>query len=174
MEQDRKALDAVKIAPPLQFTYRNYKGEVRDRTVTPLGVRFGATEWHPEPQWLLRAFDHDKQAEREFAMAGIVGGTTPSAPPAEADYAQKLVEQIHALLGFTNPAPPIPHTARLLLGRAADALDALTAPAEKAEAEVALLREALAEIRDAYTAHSYSDAMDAVQALKDAAREALK
>ncbi len=50
------------------------------------------------------------------------------------------------------------------------ALDRATA----AEAERDALREALTEIANAYTAHGYSDAIDAVQALKDTAREALK
>jgi predicted DNA-binding transcriptional regulator YafY len=53
---------------PLIFQYKNYRGEVTTRIVTPISVRFGLTEWHPEPQWLLLAFDHEKQAEREFAM----------------------------------------------------------------------------------------------------------
>ena len=46
--------------------------------------------------------------------------------------------------------------------------------ATAAEAERDALREALAEIANAYTAHGYSDAMDAVQNLKDIAKGALK
>lgn len=53
---------------PMDFTYRNYRGKVEVRRVVPRGIRFGTSEWHPEPQWLLRAFDLDRQAEREFAM----------------------------------------------------------------------------------------------------------
>ncbi|MDR6952331.1 hypothetical protein J2X65_001686 [Ancylobacter sp. 3268] len=62
---------------PLTFTYRNWRGETDTRRALPLGIRFGSTEWHPEPEWLLRAFDIDRQAEREFALAGI--GTQPHA-----------------------------------------------------------------------------------------------
>lgn len=46
--------------------------------------------------------------------------------------------------------------------------------AEAAEARVKGLEEKLTDIANAYTAHVYSDAMDAVQALKDIARSALK
>lgn len=56
---------------PLSFVYRNWRGEVSQRRVRPLGIRFGSTEWHPEPQWLLRAVDLDKDEEREFAMRDI-------------------------------------------------------------------------------------------------------
>lgn len=56
-------------ARSVRFTYTNWRGETAERWATPLGVRWGATEWHPEPGWLLRAFDHDKGEEREFALA---------------------------------------------------------------------------------------------------------
>ncbi len=56
---------------PFVFTYKNHRGETATRTVSPISVRFGSTEWHPERQWLLKAFDHEKCAEREFAMADI-------------------------------------------------------------------------------------------------------
>ena len=46
--------------------------------------------------------------------------------------------------------------------------------AKRTEAALALAQEALREIAEAWTAHSYADAMDAVQHLKDRAREAIK
>jgi len=63
--------------PAYVFTYRNHRGVSGVRRVQPIGVRFGTTEWHPEPQWLLRAFDLDKDAEREFAMSEIVPASSP-------------------------------------------------------------------------------------------------
>jgi predicted DNA-binding transcriptional regulator YafY len=51
--------------------YTNYRGETADRRVVPQSIRFAATEWHPEPQWLLDALDVDKNAERSFAMRDI-------------------------------------------------------------------------------------------------------
>ncbi len=54
---------------PIRMTYTNYRGETAVRTVTPIQVDFGSTDWHPEPQWLMSAYDHDKGAHREFALA---------------------------------------------------------------------------------------------------------
>lgn len=52
----------------LTFTYTNWKGATDLRTVVPNRIWFGVTEYHPEPQWFLTAFDVDKQAERDFAL----------------------------------------------------------------------------------------------------------
>jgi len=55
----------------LCFKYTNYKGQTAMRWATPVTetpLRWGVTEWHPKPGWLLRAFDHDKGQEREFAL----------------------------------------------------------------------------------------------------------
>jgi hypothetical protein len=56
------------------FTYTNYRGEVSVRLVLPPdtgGFFCGSTEWHPEPQWLLRALDLHKGLERTFAVKDI-------------------------------------------------------------------------------------------------------
>lgn len=53
------------------ITYTNYRGETGKRTIEPIKIWFGATKWHPEPQWLLDAIDIDKQAERSFALKDI-------------------------------------------------------------------------------------------------------
>ena len=65
-------------------TYKNHRGETSVRLVRPLHdsetpdcfggrfvIIFGATQYHPEPQWLMRAFDINKDAERSFAMKDI-------------------------------------------------------------------------------------------------------
>lgn len=53
---------------PVTLIYTNYRGEESERTITPQRVWYGSTEWHPEPQWLMTAFDHEKQANRDFAL----------------------------------------------------------------------------------------------------------
>ena len=55
------------------------------RTITPKRIWWGATDWHPEPQWLLTAFDAEKQADRDFALKDF-GATAqqPSETVAEA------------------------------------------------------------------------------------------
>lgn len=70
----RAALAASQPAPqvrpgaPITLTYTNWKGETAQRTIIPRRVWWGSTEWHPEPQWLLTAFDVDKGAQRDFAL----------------------------------------------------------------------------------------------------------
>lgn len=56
----------------VSFEYINYKGVRSTRRVQPIEIRFGKTEWHNNPQWLLKAFDLDKNAVREFAIKDIV------------------------------------------------------------------------------------------------------
>lgn len=53
----------------LRFLYKNYRGEIGLREVAvPIVARFGSTEWHPEPQWLVHAIDVEKGLPREFAL----------------------------------------------------------------------------------------------------------
>lgn len=56
----------------LEFYYTNHRGETAARRVLPLRLEWGATEWHPETQWLLWAYDLDRGAERAFALSGVV------------------------------------------------------------------------------------------------------
>jgi predicted DNA-binding transcriptional regulator YafY len=55
------------------FTYCNYKNEIETRKVRPIRIYFGSTAYHPDPQWLLEAWDVDRNATRDFAMSGILG-----------------------------------------------------------------------------------------------------
>jgi len=56
---------------PIWINYTNYRGETSDRLIVTRELFFGSNEWHPDPQWLLRAFDVEKQAERTFAMKDV-------------------------------------------------------------------------------------------------------
>lgn len=67
---------AVDTMASIRAPYTNWRGETADRVFTPIRVWWGSTEWHPEPGLMLKAFDHDKQAERDFAFSGF------AAPPA--------------------------------------------------------------------------------------------
>jgi predicted DNA-binding transcriptional regulator YafY len=57
---------------PLVFRYKNWEGNIATRKVIPLEVWYGKTEWHKEEQWLLKALDLDKNAQRDFAMRDIL------------------------------------------------------------------------------------------------------
>lgn len=93
MDTPRGAAPQKMAEAPLLIAYTNHKGERRLRRIQPLRIYFGATPWHPAPQWLLRGVDLDKHAERDFAMAGfaalfpdptvipsVLGGTPPPCP----------------------------------------------------------------------------------------------
>ena len=58
--------------PTLQFQYKNWLGKVSIRTVIPYEIWFGSTEFHKKEQYLLRAFDMDKKAERNFALKDVI------------------------------------------------------------------------------------------------------
>ena len=51
--------------------YTNHAGIRATRRILPISIRFAATEWHREPQWLLLAKDLDKGVNREFAINDI-------------------------------------------------------------------------------------------------------
>jgi len=55
----------------VRIVYTNYRGETAERRIIPKELIFGSTEYHPEEQWLLVAFDLDKNAERTFAFKDI-------------------------------------------------------------------------------------------------------
>lgn len=56
------------------FWYRNYKGDEGYRRVRPISIRFGTSDWHKEPQWLMLADDTtNDNKRREFAMRDISG-----------------------------------------------------------------------------------------------------
>lgn len=50
------------------FDYVNWKGEFGYREVKVDEILFGSTDYHKEEQWLMKAWDLNKQAERIFAM----------------------------------------------------------------------------------------------------------
>lgn len=57
---------------PLVFEYKNWEGKTATRRVIPISFWYGTTEWHREEQWLLKALDVEKNAERDFAVKDII------------------------------------------------------------------------------------------------------
>lgn len=56
----------------VSISYTNHRGETRLREIEgPMHLNFGTTLWHPITQWLLTAWDTEKQADRTFAMKDI-------------------------------------------------------------------------------------------------------
>lgn len=54
------------------FEYINHKGIKSARDVIPMSLYFGSTDFHPENQWLIVAYDLDKHRERTFALKYII------------------------------------------------------------------------------------------------------
>lgn len=61
----------------VRILYTNHRGETALRRIVPESIRFGSSEWHPEPQWLLEAMDEEKGAARSFAMKDIRAWLVP-------------------------------------------------------------------------------------------------
>lgn len=55
----------------VRICYTNYRGETTIREIVPKAIHFGSTEWHPDAQWILTAYDVAKQADRGFAIRDI-------------------------------------------------------------------------------------------------------
>ena len=56
----------------VELKYKNWEGEVAIRHVVPIELWYGSTEWHKDPQWLLKVHDLDKDSERDYAMKDIL------------------------------------------------------------------------------------------------------
>ena len=56
---------------PLKFEYKNHRGAIKIREVSPLGIEFGLTPHISEPEWLLKAIDTEKNEDRCFVLKNI-------------------------------------------------------------------------------------------------------
>lgn len=70
--------------------YTNYNGERARRAIEPARIVFGSTPWHPEPQWLLEAFDIVKNDHRSFALNQVHAWQPPKEATVEASLAKQL------------------------------------------------------------------------------------
>ena len=55
----------------VKILYTNWKGATSYRNIIPKSIEFKSTDWHKEEQWILNAFDIDKNADRGFALKDI-------------------------------------------------------------------------------------------------------
>jgi len=55
----------------VRILYTNWKDETKHRTIIPKRIFWGKTEYHPDEQWLLEAWDIEKRDDRVFAMKDI-------------------------------------------------------------------------------------------------------
>jgi predicted DNA-binding transcriptional regulator YafY len=61
----------------VRVIYTNHRGEASTRKILPIRMWFGESEWHPNvKQHFLKAWDVEKEAERDFAMCEITAWLT--------------------------------------------------------------------------------------------------
>lgn len=70
-EQTQLNSKNVKIQHPIKVLYTNWRGETAVRSIMPLKIYFGSTEYYPKEQWLLEVFDLDRNAIRVYALQEI-------------------------------------------------------------------------------------------------------
>ena len=82
--------------------YTNWRGETARRVIRPIHMWWGKTEWHPDEQWMLTAWDCEKDAVRDFAwqdMRPVQNPATTAAarpapqPAAEHEYPDPLIAE---------------------------------------------------------------------------------
>ena len=57
----------------IMFDYVNWRGERGQRRATgPYAIRYGTSEFHEKPQFLLSAVDLDRGQTREYALSDMV------------------------------------------------------------------------------------------------------
>lgn len=66
-------MNAMEILPhdKIEFDYVNWKGEKEFMKVEVGEFYYGTNEYHKEPQWLMEAYDLNKQVHRMFAMKNM-------------------------------------------------------------------------------------------------------
>lgn len=92
---DHIAPEAGQRAPePLRVVYRNWRGETAVRRILPNTVTWCSTEHHPEPQWIMRAFDVDREVWRDFAMRDMSPAVEAALAPPAPDPAPPAVSPV--------------------------------------------------------------------------------
>ena len=71
-------------APAHIVEYTNYRGETARRIIIPIRMWWGSTEWHPQEQWMLTAWDVEKEARRDFAWQDMKPAQNPGTSAARA------------------------------------------------------------------------------------------
>ena len=58
----------LSIGQPSSFIYTNWQGVTAERTITPVMIWYGSNSYHPDPQWFVDGFCHDRKAMRSFTL----------------------------------------------------------------------------------------------------------
>ena len=61
----------------VRIFYTNHRGERAVRLIRPICIHHACTAWHPDAQWLLKAFDIDKGQTGTLRCPASRGGREP-------------------------------------------------------------------------------------------------
>lgn len=82
----------------IQILYTNHRGETSVRQILPIEIVFISTEWHSNQQWLLRAYDFNRKAERRFALQNIHAWSTNVVEPIRVGVGIMVIKQAQQVL----------------------------------------------------------------------------
>lgn len=85
---------------PFSGWYKNYEGRVEWRTILPIELWYGSTDWHPAEQWFVKAYDPTRDAQRDFALADFLGDSMAAPTRATLDEEFKAIVSHAANLGY--------------------------------------------------------------------------
>ena len=85
---------------PFSGWYKNYEGKVQWRTILPIELWYGSTEWHPAEQWFVKAYDPTKDAQRDFVLANFLGDSMAAPTEVMLDEKFKAIVAHAANLGY--------------------------------------------------------------------------
>ncbi len=85
---------------PFSGWYKYYEGKVQWRTILPIELWYGSTDWHPAEQWFIKAYDPTKDAQRAFALADFLGDSMTAPTGATLDEEFKAIVSHAANLGY--------------------------------------------------------------------------
>lgn len=70
-EENLHMVGITKSEDPYKVLYTNWGGNTRWRFITPKKYFFGSSEFHANKQWFVESYDHEKEADRTYALADI-------------------------------------------------------------------------------------------------------
>lgn len=56
---------------PHRVTYTNWRGETAERTIVPINIWYGVSEYHEGEQWFVKAVCRERGEVRDFAMKDL-------------------------------------------------------------------------------------------------------
>lgn len=62
----------INLQQAIVVQYKNWRNEVAERTIIPIQMVWGSTEWHKKEQWLLNVWDVERHDYRMYALKDIL------------------------------------------------------------------------------------------------------